>query len=463
MGASYLVTQGYGIVNDAFKEVIGDKASGALDSTDIVTMGRALSDYDLLDAFYGALTNKIAKTITYVLNYKANGRQILHDSVSYGAFIEKIYVDSMDAVANPVYNVTQSSGTMSNIADPYGVTAVHTITTKVFGAETTWSYEFNTDTVLLRKAFRSDADIMSFVDGIFQKAQTDIELEKEGLVTLAINTAIEGACRTGCGYNLLQRYNNAHPTATLTRAQAQLSKDYYAWANKELNKIVKLMARPSKKFNGAKYLNASPRDNIILEVLSDYAESSRAFAESSTYHDDKIAIAGTYNEVEFWQFFGEDFDTQSKVSVKNKDLWKSGSTAVEFTTDGVVAIARDRDAVGAIFELDYQWSMPNPRARINSYGYDFNRGYMYEPHANFVVFTMNDVDYDIPEGADISIIGDVVVGNEIEIVPTASTGKTVGTVSYDIGAGAVTVSATGGKYKLTVPSCSSIKFSFTES
>ena len=74
MGASYLVTQGYGIVNDAFKEVIGDKLTGALDSTDIVSMGRALSDYDLLDGFYGAITNKIAKTITYVLN---NGTNIL--------------------------------------------------------------------------------------------------------------------------------------------------------------------------------------------------------------------------------------------------------------------------------------------------------------------------------------------------------------------------------------------------
>lgn len=458
--ASYLVTQGYSIVTDAYKELIADKKSGALASTDFVSMGKDIDDYDLYDGFYGKITNKIAKTVAYVLSYKADGRNIIHDAISYGAFIEKLYVDEMYPVETPSFKVSfnNSTGQMSNIADPFGVTASYTITSKVFGGSTTWSLEFNTDTHLIKKAFRSESDMMAFIDSIFVKAQTDIELQKESLVNLAINTGIECAARGGCVRNLLREYNiKFNPQTPLTQSTALTNADFLKWANMEINRTLKLMAKPSRRYNAAKYLNASSRESIELEVLSYFADSSRVYLESGTYHDDKVALVGNYVEQAFWQFNDESFALASTVSVKNTELWNDGQstpTAIEYTQNGIIAIARDKDAVAAIFENNYSWSMPNPRARINSYGYDFERGYMVEPHANFVVFIVADyVEATVTRGSAV-IDGAYAVGSEIVIKPTPTTsGKAVTSATYTVNGTSTSLGTpdTDGNYHLVVP------------
>lgn len=461
--ASYLVSQGYAIVNDAYNETIGKNSSTVIDSTNIVDCGRNLAQLDLLDGFYGAITNKITKTVAYVLSYMADGRNIIHDAISYGAFIEKVYVNHLDASATPSFDIQLDGSTIKkangNAYDytPYNVNKTYTIESKIFGKCTTWTLEFETDTNVLRRAFLSESQMMAFIDSIFVKAQTDIEIQKESLVTLAINTGIETAVHGGCVYNVLKRYNDKF-NKSLTKATMWYDADFAKWANMEMNRIVKLMAKPSTRFNPSAYLNASNRDSIVLEVLSHWADSSKVYLESGTYHDDKVALSGEYTEIPFWQFNSDDPIEASKVSVKNADVWANGSTALDFTQNGIIAIARDKDAVACIFENNYSWSMPNPRARKNAYGYDFERGYAVEPHANFVVFIADE--YDITENltsvTKVDYIGEWAVGNEIICVPTVASGKTLATPTYSVGDTSANMTAmTGadsGKYKFTIPS-----------
>lgn len=461
--SSYLVSQGYAIVNDAYNETIGKNSTTVIDATNIVDCGRTLAQLDLLDGFYGKITNKIAKTVAYVLSYKADGRNIIHDAISYGAFIEKIYVDHLDASKTPSFDIALNGNTITDASGnaynytPYNINKTYSIDTKIFGKCTTWTLEFETDTNVLRRAFNSESQMIAFIDSIFVKAQTDIELQKEGLVTLAINTGIETAVHGGCVRNLLKEYNTKF-SKSLTKANCWFDADFIKWANLEINRTIKLMAKPSTRYNPASYLNASTRDSIELEVLSFFADASKVFLESGTYHDDKVALSGTYSEIPFWQFNSEDVALASKVSVKNADVWANGSTALDFTQDGIIAIARDKDAVACIFENNYSWSMPNPRARKNAYGYDFERGYMVEPHANFIVFIVDEYDITVNKTSveDVEFIGAWAVGNEIICVPTPSTGKTIATATYTDGSGAHNMTAmTGadsGKYKFTIPS-----------
>ena len=62
-----LVKQISNIVNDSVKEALG-KVEGVttLDSSDIVSMGKALASHDLYDMFFKSLTNRIAKTVYFV-------------------------------------------------------------------------------------------------------------------------------------------------------------------------------------------------------------------------------------------------------------------------------------------------------------------------------------------------------------------------------------------------------------
>ena len=449
---SYLVTQGYAIVNDAYADTIGDGAIHSLDSTDIVSMGKNLSDFNLLDKFYGCLTNRIAKTIEYVLKYKADGRKILMDSITYGAFIQKIYFDGPDFVETPAYNVIPDATTRltSDDATPYGVNQTLSASVKVFGGSTTWSLEFKTSEVLLRKAFLSDSEIMAFVDGQFQWAKTKMEIAKEGLVTLAINTGVFNAIKGGCVRNLLAEYNALETTTTpLSRNEALVSADFLKWANKEINKTLRLMAKPSKKYNPENYLNASDRSSLTLEVLGDFADYSRVFLESGTYHDDKVALTGEYSEVSFWQNNGTSFDELSEIKIENADIWADSDGAISVDFDGVIAIARDNDAVACTFNNNYSWSMPNVRARTLYYGYDFERGYAVDGHMNFVVFTMNEVTIDMASAVydKVDIVGTIAVGNKFEIVPTLKASKSVTAVKVD---GTTIVADSDGKYFATL-------------
>lgn len=454
---SYLVTQGYAIVNDAYADIVGQSASiNDLNSTDIVSMGKSLSDFNLLDKFYGCLTNRIAKTMNYVLRYTANTRNILNDAITWGAFIQKVYIDGPDAVETPAYKVIPDATTRltGNDETPYGVNQTLSATVKIFGGSTTWSLEFKTSEILLRKAFVSESEMMAFVDAQFIWAKTKMELQKESLVNLAINTGVCNAIKGGCVRNLLAEYNTLSTTSThLTRDEALQSADFLKWANKEINKTVKLMAKPSKKYNPEKYLNASDKGSLNLEVISDFADASRVFLESGTYHADKVELVGDYEEIPFWQYNGESFEELSQIDILNKDIWKSGNNAVEMKTDGIIAIARDKDAVACNFNNNYSWSMPNVRARTSYYGYDFERGYGVDGHANFVVFTMNEVA--ITKGDDIDtveIVGNVAIGNEIEIVATPKATKSVTSVTVN----GSSVSASGGKYKVTLSDIGSV-------
>ena len=446
---SYLVTQGYGIVNNAFKDAIGVTNATAIDTSDWVSMGKQLSDFNLLDKFYGSLTNRIAKTIEYVLRYKADGRQILKDSVTYGAFIQKVYTDAPEFVETPAYKVVPDASTrlISTPDNPFGVTQTFSHTVKIFGGSTTYSLEFTQSEILLRKAVTSESEIIALIDSEFTLAKTKMEIAKEELVNDAIAVGIVNASKGGCVRNLLQEYNE-FATTKLTRAQALRSAEFLKWANKEINRDLRLMKKPSKKYNPENYLNAC--DNPICEVIGDFADASRVYLESGTYHADKVALSPKYSELNYWQFNGTSFEDFTRIHIKNFDLWNDGDvsnpSAIEIDADGIIAIARDNDAVACNFEQNYSWSYPNPRARLMAYGYDFEKGYAVDGHADFMVYTMSN--YEFVDGENKSnltsvvIDGAIAVGNKVEIKVTAKSGKTISSVQYSLDGGTTFTSIT---------------------
>ena len=53
---AYLVKQIYNIVNDAVADALGENASATnLDSSDIVSLGRAISEFDAYEGFFNSL------------------------------------------------------------------------------------------------------------------------------------------------------------------------------------------------------------------------------------------------------------------------------------------------------------------------------------------------------------------------------------------------------------------------
>ena len=89
---AYLTKQISNIVNDAVKDALGKSASiTQLDSSDVVSLGKAISSYSAYEGFFKSLVNRIARTVYFVRTYKGKTRSVLRDEHEYGAFIQKVY------------------------------------------------------------------------------------------------------------------------------------------------------------------------------------------------------------------------------------------------------------------------------------------------------------------------------------------------------------------------------------
>src|SRR5574344_1689714 len=107
---AYLVKQISNIVNDAVKDALGKNASiSTLDSTDIVSLGKAIANFDAYEGFFKALTNRIVKTVYFVRTYNGTSRNVLKDEHEYGAFIQKVYYELPSASDNATWEIPDGS------------------------------------------------------------------------------------------------------------------------------------------------------------------------------------------------------------------------------------------------------------------------------------------------------------------------------------------------------------------
>ena len=105
-----LISQYSAVLNDAVKDALGRNATlSTLDSSDVVSLGKALANYDAYEGFYKSLANRIVKTLYCIRSYEAEKRSILRDESEYGAFIQKVYYEMPDNVDNPTFAIPNSS------------------------------------------------------------------------------------------------------------------------------------------------------------------------------------------------------------------------------------------------------------------------------------------------------------------------------------------------------------------
>ena len=101
---AYDVTQIYAIVNDAANDALGKNAGVTkLDTTNFVSLGKALSEYNLLDGWFSALAKRISKTVIFARTYDAKRRSVLRDEMEWGAFIQKVYYKMPGAGVNDTW------------------------------------------------------------------------------------------------------------------------------------------------------------------------------------------------------------------------------------------------------------------------------------------------------------------------------------------------------------------------
>lgn len=391
---AYQVKQIKSLMNDIVEDLTAKSSSiQTADTSDVVSLGKSISDLNLYEGFFGSLVNRLAKTAYMVRVYEgADTRRILRDEHEYGAFIQRVYYTAPDFVDNPEYKIPQYSGSDISTyqqSSPYDVTGTVTVQAMLYGAQGTYSLEIIRPVDQIRSAFLSEAEMIRFIDGIYVTIENKMKLAEEGLVNAACATAIAADIQGGKVRNLLTEYNTINSTNPITDEDVAMSDpDFLKYASKEIRKTIKFMRKMSTAFNVKGHETFTPSDRLVCEVLTEMASAMDTYLESDTFHKELVALPA-YDEVPFWQFQGQSdgaFGDTSKIDITNEGLVTATNLTGNVSADGIVAFVHDIEHVAACFGHMRTWEKYNERDDVYIHGENARKGYAVDLRQNGVVF-----------------------------------------------------------------------------
>lgn len=401
---AYIAKQIKTLLNDVIEDLTGQSGSiQGLDTTDLVSMGKAISSMNLLEGWYGKLINRLAKTVYFVRVYDPKrARSILRDEHEYGAFVQKVYYTAPDFVDNPEYNIPSYSGSSIDSYtqhSPYDVSAVVAVDAKIFGGQGTFALEIVRPVDQIRSAFLSDAEMMRFIDGIYLAIENKLKLAEEALVSTAVCTAMAADINGGQVRNLLTEYNTLHAEDTgfvaLTAAQALTDADFLRFAAKEINQTVTYMEDMSTAYNVGNYMTFTDRENLVVEMLTDFSASLDSYLLSDTFNQQLIQLP-RYEKVNKWQFTGQSgkgFSNVSSIKVIHDDFKVAVTNPTGTIAEtGIVAFVHDIEHVAAYFGHRRSWEKYNERDDVYIHGETARKGYAVDLNANAMVFIVKDTE-----------------------------------------------------------------------
>lgn len=379
---AYDVKQISTIVNDAVKDALG-KNYGVTkaDTTDIVSLGKAINQFNAYEGFFKSLVNRLAKTVYFIRTYEGTHRSVLRDEHEYGAFIQKVYYEMPDAVDNPTWDIPNSDTGEYQQASPYDVEGTVGVSALIFGGKGTWSIEVIRPIQQIKTAFLDPSSMASFIDGIYVAIENSFKLEEEKLVALAVNTAMADSLEGGKARNLLAEYNVKF-NELLTPEEAITNADFLRFASMEINRTVDNMGIMSTAYNKAGYSTFTTKDNMVVEMLSQFASASDMYLQSDTFHKELVALPN-YEKVPFWQSSGKTFDFAdcSAINIENDDISENA-----IAQSGIICFIHDTENVACYFGNKRSWEMVNPRSEVVIHGEKAEKGYAVDGHANATVF-----------------------------------------------------------------------------
>ena len=381
-----IVKQIFNIVNDAVKDALGNTTGlTQVDTSDVVSLGKAISSYDAYEQFYKSLTNRIVKTIYFVRTYKGSPRSVLRDEHEYGAFVQKVYYEMPTATANPTYAIGKDEGYKQQ--SPYDVEAVINVSSLIFGSQGTWTIEIIRPEEQIKTAFLSESNMMSFIDGIYTQVQNTFALEEERLVALAVNTSIANSINGKKARNLLAEYNTQNPTETLTVGTCLRNSDFLKYATKEINRTISNMAKMSTVYNVDNYPTFTTRDNLVVEMLTEFDSAAKTYLQADTFHKELVSLPN-FEAVPYWQSSGKNFlfEDCSKISLKGDNLITDENLTGEVVQGGIICFLHDIENVACYFGNKKTWEVYNPRSEVYIHGEKARKGYAVDGHANSYVF-----------------------------------------------------------------------------
>lgn len=385
------ITQLHTLVNQTTQEVLGETAVLQDDLSNVVDIGKQIVDSENVDSYVKKLVNHIGKVIFVNRLYSGGVPSVMMDSWEYGSILEKVTADMPTATENKSWDLNDGEDYSPNVFYKPSVSA------KFFNSMVTFEIPMSFTELQVKQSFSSANQLNGFISMLVTSIENAMTVKLDALIMRTINNmaaetlhaelydddAVDYTGSTVKAVNLLKLFNDTRePEQATTKETALMNPDFIRFAAYHIGLYTDRISKISTLFNVGGKERFTPKDMLHTILLADFAKASVTFLGQDVYNAADMALP-THETVPYWQGSGlaYEFGEISKLDVKTA----SGET---ITTDGILGVMFDRDALG-VTNLDRRVTTNyNPKAEFYNNFYKFDAGYYNDLNENFVVFFM---------------------------------------------------------------------------
>ncbi len=381
------VNQLYTMLNVVANEALGGSATTVQDTTSMVSLGNdVLSSETSVDRFVGTLMDRIGKTIVSSRAWSdPESDPLVKKPFDFGAALQKIYVDIMDAAANNAWNIGQNGYTPN-----YAPVTKPDVRQKLFNNVSTWEFDMTVPDNILRTAFINETEMIAFISSIFTAMENSMQLSLRNANNLTRATAAAYVINGGGNnaINVLGEYNTI-TGESLTLANMQYDTGFLQYLTKRILDTKRYMSDMSRAWNNEEFARHTPDSEKVLTMLQTIDSAAAVYLKSSTFHDNLLDLGLGYNTVSFWQGAGETYSFNDisaiKIDIVDPDP-ESATGKLAVSQTGVLAMMYDREAMGTTINNRRSSTERNNKDEYTDYYSKANIGYYADRSENTIVF-----------------------------------------------------------------------------
>ena len=389
------ITQLHALVNQTTQEILGETAVLQEDLSNVVDIGKQIIDSENVDAYVKKLVNHIGKVIFVNRLYSGGVPSVMMDSWEYGSILEKVTADMPTATVNKSWDLNDQEDYSPNVFYKPSVSA------KFFNSMVTFEIPMSFTELQVKQSFSNANQLNGFVSMLQTSVENAMTVKLDALIMRTINNMtaetlhaeldadgdgaglIDYTGSTVKAVNLLKLFNDSRDAEqATTKETALMNPDFIRFAAYQIGLYTDRMSKISTLFNVGGKERFTPKDMLHTILLADFSKASVTFLGQDIYNADQMALP-KHETIPYWQGsgVGYEFEEISKLDVKT-------SSGQEISTDGILGVMFDRDALG-VTNLDRRVTTNyNPKAEFYNNFYKFDAGYYNDLNENFVVFFM---------------------------------------------------------------------------
>lgn len=321
----------YQIVNNVNRQITGQSALQAVDTTSFIAVGNQIMQ-GTTDNIYRAIAGTWAGTIWAARAYTSGVMKSVEVVEEFwGAVMRKISFLPLDFEASQNWNTDLSPTQLDdgNSINPFAIRKAKPVSFYFQGSKTLQSHisHFRDE---LEDALQSEAMFDSWYYAKMVEYYNDIETKDETERRLIVLNFMAGAYDMQSSVlDLTVAYNTAHGTSyTRDQLLTTYGSDFRRWAAAEIQQATKNMTDRTSLYHanvtGKTLLRHTPREFQKMLLLAPFMSHTEAELYSELFNPDYLNL-GTYEEVNFWQ----NPNSPAEINIKPKVLDTTTGGAVD--------------------------------------------------------------------------------------------------------------------------------------